>query len=346
MILRFLTLSLLILVFSCTSQPELNTDFDDGGFGKAIKPYEAPVGKINKEDFSKSFSGEHVVKPEDILEVMVIGHPDTQVARLPVSPDGHIYYLMAKPVYAEGLTLGQLKLKLESALVEFFASPKVFVQVIERNQNTFQIMGKVNLPGEYSLEIPLNLREAIALAGGLKSGIYRTERVNLASLKYSYIIRNGKKLPVDFSKLLDKGESNQNIYVRPGDYIYLASAISKEVYVLGDVLDPRSVYFKDDLTALKVLTNAKINKESYLNECLIIRKSLKDPQIIRVNFAKILEGKERDVYMQPGDILYIPEDPNKPVKDVVKMVFRAFVQAFASDGGLYFSDEVGISNDR
>lgn len=346
MILRFVAFLLLILLCSCSSEPELPViGFGDEDFDRKSSSFEAPIGQIQQEYFSRAYAGEHRICEEDTLEVMVIDHPDTQVKRLPVSPDGYVYYLMAKPVYAKGLTLGELKKKLELALVDFFASPKIFVQVVERNQNNFQILGKVNYPGEYNLELPLTLREAIALAGGTQSGIYRTERVNLASLKYSYIIRDKKKLPVDFGKLLDKGESSQNIYVRPGDYIYIASAISMEVYVLGDVIEPKSVYYKDDLTVLKALATAKLTKYSHLKECLIIRKSFKEPEVIPVNLTKVLSAEEADVYMQPGDILYIPEDPNKTAKEMVKLVFRAFVQAFASDAGLYFTDEVGISDD-
>ena len=31
---------------------------------------------------------------------------------------------------------------------------------------------------------------------------------------------------------------------------------------------------------------------------------------------------------------------NKEIKELVKLAFRAFLQTFASDGGLHFSDEV------
>ena len=51
---------------------------------------------------------------------------------------------------------------------------------------------------------------------------------------------------------------------------------------------------------------------------------------------KMLYGEEKDVYLEPGDILYIPEDPYKFVKQVAEMALRAFVQTFASDAGFFY----------
>jgi polysaccharide biosynthesis/export protein len=338
----------LFLGLSCSSStPEfVDPQFDDGNFGVDATPYSAPVGEIKEDDFVRSYKGEHQIRGEDVLEIMVIGHADTQVESLPVSPDGYVYYLMAKPIYARGKTVGALKKALETNLQDFFVEPKVYVRVVERNQNSFQILGKVKSPGEYSLEIPLTLKEAVAISGGLQSGLYRNQRVNLASLSYSYLMREGKKLPIDFRELLEKGNEKYDVYMRPGDYVYIASAISMEVYVLGDIGEPHSVYYQDDLTVLKVLTAAGITKDAYLKDSLILRKSLKKPEVIHVNMKAMLAGKEKDIYLQPGDIIYVPEDPNKAYKDLVKLALRAFVQTFSSDAGLYFSDQRIYGNDN
>jgi polysaccharide export outer membrane protein len=342
-----LLLVLFSVLVSCQSdKPELvNPVYDDGGFGDATPVFKPAMGKILPGYFERAYRGEHKIKAGDFLEISVIDHGDTRIEKLPVSPDGFVYYLMSKPVYAVGLNTNQLKEKLETGLADFFADPIVFVRVQKSNKNSFQILGKVKFPGEYELGLPLKLSEALALAGGLQSGLYRLDRISLANLKNSYLIRNKEKLPIDFKTLIEKGNEKNNIYMRPGDYIYIASAVSQEVYILGEAQRAQAVYYKENMTVLQLLTQASYTKDAYLAGAIILRKSLTKPQVIQIDINKVLYGKAKDIYLEPGDILFIPQNPYKFVKEVVELALRAFVQSFASDAGLFYSDERIFTDD-
>ena len=54
-------------------------------------------------------------------------------------------------------------------------------------------------------------------------------------MKRSFVVRQGKCLPVNFEKLLINGDLSQNIYLEPDDFIYFPSAAARDVYVLGAV---------------------------------------------------------------------------------------------------------------
>ena len=70
----------------------------------------------------------------------------------------------------------------------------------------------------------------------------------MADLKRSFVVRQGKCLPVSFDKLLIDGDLSQNIYLEPDDFIYFPSAAARDVYVLGAVTEPRMVPYHEGLT--------------------------------------------------------------------------------------------------
>jgi protein involved in polysaccharide export with SLBB domain len=102
-------------------------------------------------------------------------------------------------------------------------------------------------PGVYPLNGPTTLLEALAGAGGTLSFVGQRETPlsviseDLADLEHSFIIRNGHMLPIDFDRLLNRGDLSQNIYVMPDDFIFLTPSAAKEVYVFGAVGQPRPV---------------------------------------------------------------------------------------------------------
>ena len=69
-------------------------------------------------------------------------------------------------VRARGKTAAELERDLVAALTgDFLVDPRVSISVLEYRE--FYISGEVNSPGGYKYQPGLNLRRAIALAGGL-----------------------------------------------------------------------------------------------------------------------------------------------------------------------------------
>jgi len=55
----------------------------------------------------------------------------------------------------------------------------------------------------------------------------------LADLKHSFVLRQGKLLPVNFNRLLNEGDLAQNIYLEPDDFVYVPAGTARDVYVLA-----------------------------------------------------------------------------------------------------------------
>lgn len=102
----------------------------------------------------------------DIIRVLVYGEPDLSIDETRLTDAGTFSYPFVGEVKAEGRTAAELERVLTEALRgDFLVDPRVSVSVLEYRE--FYISGEVNSPGGYKYQPGLNLRRAIALAGGL-----------------------------------------------------------------------------------------------------------------------------------------------------------------------------------
>ena len=128
----------------------------------------------------------------------------------------------------------------------------------------------------------------------------------------SYIIRNGKMLPVDFFEAIVRGNQLHNIRVFPGDLVYIPKREDSRVMVIGEVKSPRVVNWKTGTTFIDVLAYCGGLADDYWGTALVIRKSEKaknEPiKVFKINIDEVISGREPNFSLAAGDILYIPKD--------------------------------------
>ena len=156
----------------------------------------------------------------------------------------------------------------------------------------------------------------------------------LADLKHSFIVRNGQLLPVDFEGLLTRGDLSQNIYLQPDDFIFFAPAYSREVYVLGAVVQPRPVTYNDGLTLAGAISGAYGTiRDAYLDHVVVVRGSVSQPQVAVVDFKAISHGRAPDVALQANDIIYVPFSPYRYLRKYAEIALNTFVNSVAINAG-------------
>ncbi len=101
----------------------------------------------------------------DLLSVNVYGEPDLSRERLRVTTQGTISF----PLLGDIKVAGQTEKDIEKAVTEklrdgYLKKPRVSVSVLEYRM--FYVTGQVRSPGGYHYVEGLNVRKAIALAGG------------------------------------------------------------------------------------------------------------------------------------------------------------------------------------
>ncbi len=283
----------------------------------------------------------------DVVEISVFGHPDTTFPDVPVAPDGKLYYLFGNGVPAAGRTPAEVSRDLAAGLTELFPDPRVTVVPTEFARNVFMVHGKIRSPGVYPLNTPTTLRQGIARAGGIAQGTYRATTVEIASLRESYVLRGGRKLDVDLERLIGGNDASKDVVLEPGDIVFIASGLGKsaEIFVLGAVQQPRAMAYTDGLTLVGALAGGAADQggttgQADLDEVVVVRGPLANPQPTVVSLKKILAGKAQDIYLLPGDLVYVPPKPLQFSRELAKEAVRVFVRSFASAAGTQLVEDV------
>ncbi len=110
--------------------------------------------------------GGYLIQPGDILRISVWKEPDLQQDLL-VRPDGGVSFPLAGDIVAAGTTIGDVQQQIVQRIEQYIPEPVITVQVLKTDGHTIYVLGKVNRPGAYVMSRPLDVMQALALAGGL-----------------------------------------------------------------------------------------------------------------------------------------------------------------------------------
>lgn len=105
------------------------------------------------------------IQPGDVLIISVWKEPELQ-AEVTVRLDGAVSFPLAGDVPAAGGTLAALRTAIDDRLRRYIPSPVVSISVKASTGSRVYVVGKVNRPGEFLLTRPLDVMQALALAGG------------------------------------------------------------------------------------------------------------------------------------------------------------------------------------
>ncbi len=272
--------------------------------------------------------------PGDTIEIEIFGEPGSRATET-VGPDGKIYFYLLHGLDVWGLTLPETKAAIERELKTLIKTePQVGVTLRGVESKRVWILGRVANSGIFSLGTPMTLLEALSMAGGTRSASESGTTTELADLHHSFIIRNGKILPINFNELLRRGDMRENIYLEPDDFIYLPPASSREIYVLGAVRAPQAVSVGEPPTLLAAIAAAGGPiKNAYESHVAIVRGSLTHPEIAIVDYNAIKRGKATDVLLESHDIVYVPLSPYRFLTKYADLIVTTFVRAIAINEG-------------
>ncbi|HEY6880913.1 MAG TPA: polysaccharide biosynthesis/export family protein [Polyangiales bacterium] len=263
------------------------------------------------------------VGPGDELLVAVYGHPELSIATyaggttsvgaratLTVDNDGTMQLPLIGSVKVAGKTQEQLRKFLETELAVYVRDPKVTVQVVLHATNRFYLLGQFVNPGVKFTDRPLRLLEGIGLGGSV---VFAG-----ASLRSAYVARNGKKLPINFRRLLREGDLSQNIPLRTGDVIMVPDAANEQVFVFAGAPNGAArggpVPFRNGrLTIMQALATAGYGYRdralAKLSKTRVIRSEGERAELFVIDASKILKGEAGDFELEPGDVVFVPARP-------------------------------------
>jgi polysaccharide export outer membrane protein len=155
----------------------------------------------------------YLLGPEDALEISVWKEPDL-TKQLVVRPDGKITYPLIGEVQAAGKTVKQLQPEILKRLEKYVTDAHVTVILLKAQNYKIYVTGKITKPGEFITGKPVNVMQAISMAGGLTPFASPGSIMVLRSL-------GGKEEVFPFNyKDVSKGQFlEQNRTLLPGDVV-------------------------------------------------------------------------------------------------------------------------------
>lgn len=262
------------------------------------------------------------VGPGDSVLVAVYGHPELSIATyagtaltlqtsrlagLVVDNDGTIQFPLIGSVKVAGKSCDELRIYLEKELATYINEPKVTVQVVVTRSLRYSLVGQFAEPGLKFNDRPVRLLEALALGG--------TIALDKASLRSAYIARKGKRLPIDFRRLIVDGDLSQNIPLRSGDVIVVPDRSSDQAYVFGASATSTQrggvvPFVNGRLSLLQALAQAGFGFRDFaqgsLSNTHIIRSYGDRGELYIVDAQRILNGEAAPFELAPGDVVYVP----------------------------------------
>lgn len=266
--------------------------------------------------------------PGDTLNFSLYNQPETAKRDVVIGPDGRVTFLQAEDLLATGMTIDELRAKFDAELGKFYGGPRTIITPGAYRSKKFYLLGAVARKGVFQLERPTTMIEAIAQAGGLETGMFEQNTVELADLSHSFVMRDGKRLKVDFVKLFQQGDLSQNVAIEPDDYIYFPSSSANQIFVVGAVVGQGVVPYSQNATLISAITSrGGFIDKAYQSRVLVVRGSLDSPETFIVDAKAILAGEKPDFRLEPKDIVYVSRRPWARAEEILDSATISFIQA-------------------
>lgn len=153
------------------------------------------------------------IQPGDVLSVSVWKESDLQ-SDVFVRPDGGLSFPLAGDIPAAGHSVEEVRAIIDKRLRKVISDPEVTVSVKQIGGNLIYVVGKVNKPGNFALNGPIDVMQALSMAGGTTP---------FAALNDIRVIRHDatgqSSIPFRYHDI-EKGRSlDQNIVLHSGDTV-------------------------------------------------------------------------------------------------------------------------------
>jgi polysaccharide export outer membrane protein len=270
--------------------------------------------------------------PGDTFDISLYGHPET-ARPTTIAPDGRINYLEAKDFEASGLTIDELRVKLEGVLAQYHLAPRAVIVPTAFVSKKYFVLGSVNGRGVYPLDRPTTVIEAIARARGFVTAGPLRNPGSAVDFAHAFLVRRDPdgsfhREPIDFEGLFSRGELQHNRLLAPGDYLYFPPAGLQEIYVFGEVALPGVLPFTTDLSVIRAIAaRGGYTEAAFRQKILVVRGSLQSPETFSIDSAKVLRGTTTDFALQPGDIVYVSRKPWAKAEEILQAAASDFARA-------------------
>ena len=250
-----------------------------------------------------------VIGPGDVLNIQVFDTPELSIEAARVSQGGQVTMPVLGIVDLAGLNAIEAAQRIEAELRKrgIMVDPHVTVSVVEYSTQGATLLGEIRSSGVYPTFGGRRLLDLIALAGGLAPSAGKVvtiaHRSDPQHPETVILVPNAQDLG-----------SQSNPIILPGDTIVVGKA--GIVYILGAVNRPGGYLIDNNehISLMQALTLAGgWDKAAALSKSRLIRKIPEGHKELILDLKRVLNGKQSDVSVLDGDILYVPMSLGKTI---------------------------------
>ncbi|MDE1184324.1 polysaccharide biosynthesis/export family protein [Paraburkholderia sp.] len=244
-----------------------------------------------------------------------------------VAADGTIYFPFVGRMMVAGSTPGDVRDRLARGLVRFVRNPQVDVRVLAYRGQKVQVTGDVKTPGPLAIsDMPLTLVDAITRSGGA------TDNADIQRVK---LTRNNQLYVLNANRLLEDGDTTQNVMLQSGDIVNVPDHTDSRVFVMGEVKTPIQVnMIKGHLTIADALTQGGGILDTDANPRQIyVMRGMKDnptkPDVYRLDMTQpnaIMLSSQ--FQLQPMDVVYVGTAASTTFNRVLQQVLPTLESVF------------------
>jgi polysaccharide export outer membrane protein len=129
-----------------------------------------------------------------------------------------------------------------------------------------------------------------------------------ADLKSAYLLRESKKMDVDFMKLINEGDASQDLQLKRDDVIFIPPDLVNRIKIVGAVRNPGIIPYIKGMTALDaVLTVGGFTEFASQNSVIIVRQEGSVVKTIDVRLKDVIKDGDlsKNVSLKPGDLINV-----------------------------------------
>ena len=281
----------------------------------------APVYQPGSSSIDEQGIRGYRLGPGDILDVRIWGQPDLN-STVEIDEDGSISSLpfIEDPIPAKCRTEKDIQKSVTEAYARYLVKPRVSVRTVERKSRPpATIWGAVHAPTRVAMLRRIQLHEMVTAAGGFtdKAGgtIHIIHTMPELCPEPGEVVAQKSAPGSDIGQLetykitsLRSGAGEGDPFIRAGDLVEVVEGDT--VFVTGLVNQPQAFIMKDQTTLTMVIAQAGgVQRLAKTSEVHILRR--KDGKMggedIKVNYEAIRKGQQKDVVLEPYDIVDVGE---------------------------------------
>jgi polysaccharide biosynthesis/export protein len=246
-----------------------------------------------------AWSADYVIGEGDTLDISVWGVKELSYP-VKVRPDGKITVPGLGDVTASGYTPGELQANMANSLKELIKNPIVTVMVTEITNSKVYVFGGGVKAGVFDLVRRTTLLQLLC----------QVSEVKTADLRRAYVLRKGKKIKEDFYNLFMNGDTRDDIALESNDSIFIPQLADKNIYVLGAVVTPRLIEYREGMTVMEAVLDAGgFTKFAKQNATTIMRREGNKETTIPVKAKDLIKDGDlrQNIKLKPGDYVVVEE---------------------------------------